>query len=81
MRERLNISPHLPARHQSHLHAHLVDRRVQKQAAIRVEQLLANDGVELSCHAAGVKGRLADELEAEDLVVGEGEAQRERGGG
>ena len=49
------------------LHAHLVDGRVQEEPAVRVEELLADDGVELAGDAAGVQGGLPDELEAEDL--------------
>ena len=33
------------------LHAHLIDRRVEEQAAVRVEQLLADASVELTGHA------------------------------
>jgi hypothetical protein len=45
----------------------LVDGRVQEEPAVRVEELLADDGVELAGDAAGVEGGLPDELEAEDL--------------
>jgi hypothetical protein len=44
------------------LHAHLVDRTVQKQPAIRVEQLGANHGEKLSGDATSIQRRLAQEL-------------------